>query len=419
MLSVLRGSVRANLVLVILVTILLSWVLSGGIASYMGYLGTRALYQEMVKHPELYPQPIPEPEFGIRQFLEGRPPGPGRPGRQRPGPEYRRGNDLQGPRQPNPGPPPRRRFEPGWLILRLSVALGLATLAGVLLGRRFTRPLTQLAEGAEAFHRGDFEYRIPTEGENEFTAVANSMNEMARRVSEQINSLEADAERRRQFMADIAHELRSPVTTMRTMAGALKDGLAEDPERKERAVSALVDTSERLLRLVRDLMELAKLDLNELSLDRRETDLNELALSVIHSYEADALAAGVTLHPPVSTTSVKAVVDPDRIVQVFGNIVENAISYAGKGAEVRFSIEAGEPIRVTVQDTGAGIPSRDLPYIFDSFYRADTARTPGESHSGLGLSIARRLMEAHGGTLDVSSEEGRGTTVMMTLPSAG
>jgi len=200
------------------------------------------------------------------------------------------------------------------------------------------------------------------------------------------------------------------------MAGALQDGVADEPGRRERAVSALVSTSERLLRLVQDLMELAKLDLDELPLNTREVDLRELVSSAVQSFEAEATAAGIVLRPLDPTPPVKITIDPDRIVQVLDNILGNAISYAGEGAEVTISLEDGDPVRISIRDTGRGISSEYLPYVFDSFYRADAARTPGECHSGLGLSIARRLVEAHGGTLTVSSAEGKGTLVTILLP---
>lgn len=411
-----RASVRINLALAILLTIVLSWVLSAGIANYLNYLNMRSVRQEMIRHPEIYSRPIPESRFGVREFLTGRPRFPREPG----------------PPPPNQGPPPGRppmgrpgggppgpspvSFELRWALLRLMVALGLAGLAGAWLGRKFTKPLTQLAQGAEAFHSGDFDYRIPTSGQNEFAAVAAAMNEMAKQVSDQINHLEEDAERRRQLLADIAHELRSPVTTMRTMAGALQDGVAEEPERRERAASALVRTSERLLRLVQDLMELAKLDLNELPLNIGEVDLRELVESVVRSCDAEAATAGIVLHPPQPAPPINLSVDPDRIIQVLDNVLGNAISYAGEGAEVRILLEDGDPVRISIHDTGKGIPAEDLPRIFDSFYRADAARTPGECHSGLGLSIARRLVEAHGGRLTIGSEEGKGTSVTIEIP---
>lgn len=398
-----RVSVRVGLVLAILATILVSWILSTGIANYFNYLSFRSLRQEMIHRPELYPQPIPEPKFGITEFLTGRPPYPR--GAFRPPPE--------------PGMPPRRPmrpFESRNLTVRLVVALAVAGLAGLWLSRKFTNPLTTLARGAHTFRSGDFSHRIPLGGTNEFAAVADAMNQMAERVSDQINRLETEAERRRQLLADIAHELRAPVTTMRTMAGALQDGVADEPERRDRAVASLVETSERMLRLVQDLMDLAKLDLDELPLDLREVDVRELVISAIRSHEADASSAGIALHPVPHSPPVMLAVDPDRIAQILDNLLQNAVCYAGLGAEVSTVVEDGDRVRIVISDTGKGIRAEDLPYVFDSFYRADSARTPGQSHSGLGLSIARRLAQAHGGNLTIWSEEGKGTAVTIELP---
>jgi two-component system sensor histidine kinase BaeS len=300
----------------------------------------------------------------------------------------------------------------------MGVALGLAALAGSWLGRRFTKPLTQLAKGADAFQAGNFDYRIPAKGNNEFAAVAIAMNEMGRQVSEQISRLENDAHRRRQFLADVAHELRSPVTTMETMAGALKDGLAEDPQRRDFAVSALVDTSQRLRRLVQDLMELARFDLAQLPLNLAEVDLRELVSMAIQSHEVEAAAAGVVLHPLDFTQPVMAVADPDRIVQVLNNILENAISYAGEGAEVNVTLEDGDQALISIADTGKGISAEEVPFLTDPFYRADSARSPNDSHSGLGLSIANKLVEAHGGKLTISAREGVGTVVTIIIPKS-
>ncbi|MEN6372922.1 MAG: HAMP domain-containing sensor histidine kinase [Armatimonadota bacterium] len=422
-----KASTRIHLAVAILLTIVLSWILSSGISNYLNYLNFRSFHQQMVAHPDIYPKPIPEPKFGIVEFLTGRPPFPRNHSnhelqqdqRQEPNhPIDGASGQRPQPQRPDRGPdwPSRAQFEVRSLILRLVIALGLAVLAGAWLGRRFTRPLTQLADGAEAFQSGNFSYRIPTKGNNEFTEVAAAMNVMAQQVSDQISHLEEDAERRRQFLADIAHELRSPVTTMRTMAGALQDGLADKPERRERAVTALVGTSERLLRLVQDLMELAKLDLEDFPLNIRQADLRELIESVIRSYDDEAAAAGIVLHPLEGTSSVTASVDPDRITQVLNNIVENAISYAGKGAELKIRLEDKNPIKITISDTGKGIKAEDMPYVSDPFYRADAARTPGDCHSGLGLSIACRLVEAHGGQFNISSKEGKGTTATISIP---
>ncbi|MEN6356291.1 MAG: HAMP domain-containing sensor histidine kinase [Armatimonadota bacterium] len=409
-----RVNVRVSLALAILLTIVLSWIISSGIANYLNYLNIRSFQQEMVKHPELYPRPMPEPRFGWMEFLSASYPFPPKHER-RPPPDP---NMMNKPRPPVERPPDRSSipFDLKWSFIRLGVALGLAALAGAWLGRRFTRPLTQLTSGAEAFRSGDFEYRIPISGKSEFAEVADAMNDMAGQVSDQIRRLEKDAERRRQFLADIAHEFRSPVATMRTMAGALSDGIADEPERKERAISALVGTSERLLRLVRDLMELAKIDLDDFPLNVRDVDMRELVTSVICLQDAKAAEAGIIIHPLQSPEFVTAKVDPDRITQVLDNIIDNAISYAGECSHVNVTLEDGDQIKIIISDTGKGIRQADIGCVLDPFYRADAARTPGDCHSGLGLSIACRLVEAHGGNLNIDSKEGAGTTVTIVIP---
>jgi len=367
----------------------------------------------MIAHPEIYPHPIPAPKLGIVELLTGRPHFHREPN---PPPQEQAENDTN--TRKVPLRPPPAWFEIRWVILRVMVALCIAGLAALWLGRRFSKPLIELAKGAESFQTGNFDYRIPVSGKTEFATVANAMNEMAKQVHDQITRLEKDAERRRQFLANVAHELRSPVTTMRTMAGALQDGIAEKPERRETAISALVRTSERMLRLVQDIMELAKLDLDELPLDLKPIDLRELIVTIIECREAAASAAGIKIHPPEIDSPIEILADEDRIIQVLDNILDNTISHAGSGSQVKINIEEGNPLRIIVQDTGRGIPSDELPYVFDSFYRGDTARTPGEHHSGLGLSIAKGIIDAHGGSLIVESEEGVGTTVTILLPKA-
>ncbi|MHB1463072.1 MAG: sensor histidine kinase [Armatimonadota bacterium] len=437
MLTVPKDSVRFQVAMAVLVTILLSWVLSTGLANYINYLGMKSMRQQMLAYPAAYPQPMPEPTFGFWDFIMGRPPhsprlapdnnqaqgrhqgmgAPDRvppiiePGAVVPGDRPRRGGG-DGDRPPGLFTPQDIR----WVLLRLVIAISLAILAAVWLGRRLTRPLMQLADGARSFRSKNYNYRLPAMGTSEFSVVATAMNDMAQEVSQHISNLEEDARRQRQFLADVAHELRSPVTTMRTMAGALQDGLAQEPERRERAVSVLVRTSERMLRLVQEVMALVELDLDQLPVSKSEADLQVLVAAVFNSYEADAQQAGINLQAVDTSVKVKAMVDADRITQVLDNIVGNAISYAGQGATVRAVITDGDPVCVTISDNGVGIPAEHLPRILDSFYRVNAARSPGDNHIGLGLSLARRMVEAHGGKLGIESEQGKGTTVTVWLP---
>ncbi len=445
-------SVRAQLTLTILLVIVTSWVLSAGLTSYIAYQHVRAIRSQMLQHPDLYPNPIPEPRFEPRDLVFGPqfrlgpprppqappgPPGPPPPPGSPPGPPP---GGFGPPPGPGPAPPRPEAGDPGNIMLsRVAVALLLALLAGTLLGRKLTRRLVELSRGAAAFRAGDFKHRIDVGGGDEFTQVATAMNEMAERVSAQIDTLEEDVKRRRQILADVAHELRSPVTTMRTMAGALQDGLAEDEDRRDRAVKSLVSTSDRMLHLVSDMLELARLDLHELPIHADRIDIRELIGASLHSKAASSEAAGVSLPALEEGPPVIVNVDPDRLTQVFDNILDNAISHAGSGARVRVRVEEsdspgcfGKPVfenrprcfgkplsrnvKITFADDGKGIPADHLPYVFDPFYRVDSARTVSESHHGLGLRIARGLIEAHGGTLTLTSEQGKGTSVTITLP---
>jgi signal transduction histidine kinase len=244
------------------------------------------------------------------------------------------------------------------------------------------------------------------------------MNEMAAKVGAQIAALEEDAHRRKQVLADVAHELRSPVTTLGAMAAALRDGLADEPGRRREAIAFMIDAAGRMRRLVDDLLEVARLDLREVPLAPVPVDLRSLADDAVHIHEAMAEEAGIRLLPLPDGPPVIVEVDPARISQVLDNLLDNAVAYAGEGAEVRVTITASPPGFI-VQDTGVGVAAKHLPFLFDPFYRADAARTPGSNHSGLGLRIARGLIEAHGGTLTLESVEGEGTTVTVTFPSTG
>jgi len=301
-------------------------------------------------------------------------------------------------------------------LINLFAGIIVALAAGILLSRRFTRPLALLAEGAGALGSGRLDHRVPLTGDDEFGRVATSMNQMAERISDQIQALQADSRRRQQLLADVAHELRSPVAALKAMAEALRDGVAVGPERSERATRAIVESAARMERLVNDLMDLARLDLHELPLHRMAVDLRAAARDAVRRYARAAKAAGINLHPVEEGDPVLVLGDPHRLAQILDNLLDNAISHAGGDAEVRVAVEAGDTVKVRVSDTGRGIPAEHMPYLFDPFYRGDAARTPGDKHSGLGLRIARGLAQAHGGDLQIESGMNRGTCATLSLP---
>jgi len=392
-----RLSIGRQLTLVMILVVALSWLLSSSLIYQLSRMN-------ILRPPPRRPPPRIEVsgENIPRESAEEPPPsGAGRP-------------DLA--RGPRGGPP----FGPGprLLFIHLGVGVVVAVAAGLWLSRRFSRPLAMLAQGAQALRAGELGHRVALAGDDEFARVATSMNQMAERIAKQIQQLEADARRRQHLLADVAHELRSPVASMKTMAEALRDGIASGPERSQRAARAIAESAERMERLVKDMLELARLDLDELPLYRQPVDLRALVADCLRSHRQAADAAGIQIHPSADGQPVVVSGDPHRLNQVLDNLLDNAISHAGRGAEVRVTIDPRDPVVVTVADTGRGIAAEHLPYLFDPFYRVDVVRTPGQSHSGLGLRIARGLAQAHGGDLRIESEEGKGTRAVLTLPAS-
>lgn len=443
-----KFNVRTQLTITFLAVILLSWLLSTATTNLLYLQDMRALRRQMLQHPEWYPRPIAEPELGWRDYILGPqqpftrglaqpPPGARRPGTRppagiTPNNQLPPPNDGAAPPNTVPGGQPGRERPPRadqeaarstdsanfLLLARLFIAIALALLAGWWLGWRYSRPLAQLEKGAFAYQLGKFNYRIPLTQQDEFGKVGNAMNDMAAHVASQIKLLEDDSRRRRQLLADIAHELRNPVTTLRTMSGALQEGLANEPERQQYALQAMVRTSDRLLHLITDLLQLSRLDLHELPLNCQQVDIRELVRQSMQAHSAAAAAAKITLLSPPTGAPIMIKIDAERISQVIDNILNNAISYAGAGCQVTVTLSVEKTVKLVIKDNGQGIAKQHQPYLFDAFYRVDNARTPGE-HNGLGLRIARGLIEAHHGTLDLQSEEGNGTEVIITLPTGG
>jgi signal transduction histidine kinase len=403
-----RLSVGARLTLAMILVVVLSWLLGGMLVFQLNELGL------------LRPGPPRRPPPAVSSAPDAAPVVPP------PAPETsasRRDTHDRAPFPPSSGMPPRPGPLPLWrnpiLVVHLAVGVLVAVVAGLWLSRRFTRPLATLAEGAQVLERGRLEHRIALAGDDEFVRVATSMNHMAKRIAEQIRELEEDSRRRQHLLADVAHELRTPVASLKAMAEALRDGVASGAERSEHAAGAVAESAERLDRLVSDLLELARLDLQELPLHPQPVDLRAAVADCLRRHRDAADSAGIRIRPSDDGQPVSVSGDPHRLTQILDNLMDNAISYAGRGAEVRVTVEPGDPVVVTVADTGRGIPAEHLPFLFDPFYRVDAARTPGDTHSGLGLRIARGLAEAHGGTLRVESAEGRGTRAILTLPSHG
>jgi signal transduction histidine kinase len=281
-----------------------------------------------------------------------------------------------------------------------------ALLLAILLASTLTRPLRELTAATKAVAQGDLEHQVPVRSKDELGELAASFNQMSADLA-QATAL------RRQMTADIAHDLRSPLTAISGYVEAMREGVLEPtPARFE----VMYTETRRLRRLVDDLRTLSLADAGELHIDLQAVPPRILLerLAAAYRHRADENDTAITIQAEPDTPDVH--VDQDRMAQVLGNLVDNALRYTAAGGEIILGARAQGPITlITVQDTGAGIPPQDLPHVFDRFYRGDSARSEDSGESGLGLAIVKAIVEAHGGTVSVDSEIGVGTTFAIAL----
>lgn len=291
----------------------------------------------------------------------------------------------------------------GWPVAFLAAALlFLLLLSGLGAARRMTRPMGGLIDAAGRIEAGDYSVQVPETGPRDLRSVARAFNEMSAR-------LKASDEQRRGFLAELAHEFRTPLTVIRGQAEAIGDGVYPGDAAH---VAPILDATETLDRLVEDLRTLVLTDAGSLVLHREPTDLGALAVESVESFKTQAAAAHVTLSAEVADNAPTTVdVDPARIRSVIGNLLSNAIRHTPSGGSVRVGVSASAAeVTVSVTDNGEGIRPELLPRVFERFVKG--AGSPG---SGLGLAIAHDIVTAHGGTLVIQSVVGSGTTIKMKL----
>lgn len=225
-------------------------------------------------------------------------------------------------------------------------------------------------------------------------------------------------EARREFVANVSHELRTPLTTIKSYLEALEDGALEEPQLAGKFVNVTRNETERMIRLVTDLLQLSRLDSKQAIIGREITDVAEMLEEVADRFAFQLEQRDIAIAVKVEAEVAEIMLDRDRIDQVLDNLVSNAIKYTPDGGHISLMARRldTKQLEVSVQDTGIGIPKKDLSRIFERFYRVDKARSRNMGGTGLGLSIAREIVRAHGGNIGLESEFGQGTKVTFTLP---
>jgi signal transduction histidine kinase len=283
-----------------------------------------------------------------------------------------------------------------------------ALIAALLLGQSITRRVDSLEQAAERLAAGELTARAPSDGPREVARLGASFNEMARSIEQLFDA-------RRQLVAWASHDLRTPLSAIRAMLEAIEDGLAEPDE----YLPALEEQASALGALIDDLFELAQIDAGVLTLELRETPLGELVTLCVRGLEADARARRVRLELALEEPLPGVRCVPQHVQRVLLNLLTNALRHTpSDGSVVVTARPAGEELEVVVEDTGEGLTEDAQARMFDRFWRADPARVRGGGRSGLGLAIARGLIEAQGGRIWAENRAGGGARVGFSLPIA-
>jgi signal transduction histidine kinase len=288
-------------------------------------------------------------------------------------------------------------------ILAFGFVVFLVVVAGFGGLRRMTRPVSSLVEAAGRIEAGDYSAQVPESGPRDLRSVARAFNAMSAR-------LKANDEQRRSFLADVMHEMRTPLSVIRGQAEAIADGVYPGDADH---LAPILDATQALDRLVEDLRTLVLTDAGNLVLRKEPTDIGALAGETVDSFKVQADAAGIELRTDIEDNLTPVQIDPARIRGVIGNLLSNAIRHTPAGGSVSVGVnESGAGAVVTVTDSGEGIAPLLLPHVFERFVKGD-----GSPGSGLGLAIVHDVVSAHGGKVEVESKAGSGTHFRLTFPA--
>jgi two-component system phosphate regulon sensor histidine kinase PhoR len=307
-------------------------------------------------------------------------------------------------------------------VQRVIWAVGLLTIVLLLvvssqLASRITRPIQQIAVTADAIKAGDVRQRAPVTSTDEIGTLAVSINDMAEKLGNDIEKLRKLERVRSEFLANVSHELRTPIFSIQGFLETLLDGAVDDPQVNREFLEKAHHHANRLNTLLSDLIEISRIESGEMKMSFRYFSLSDFLQQVVHELQPQAAKKSLSLSLiPPATGDEKVYGDRERLKQVMINLIDNAIKYTEPGGSITVATsQEGTRAAVHVQDTGNGIAKEHHARIFERFYRVDRDRSREVGGTGLGLAIVKHIVEAHGGTIRVESEVGKGSTFTFTL----
>jgi signal transduction histidine kinase len=299
----------------------------------------------------------------------------------------------------------------------LIFATGIAVTVGIFLAETTTARIRQLHAAARQVASGNLETRLPASGRDEMAGLTRSFNEMVAQLQAAARKQREVEILRRDLVAWAGHDLRTPLTSIRAIIEALADGLVSDEETRLRYLQTARRDIQSLSQLIDDLFEMALADAGGLQLNREPGSMADLISDTLERFSAQARQQGIMLEGSVEPGAESADMDVQRIGRVLSNLVTNALRHTPAHGRVTLTAAArGEFVQVSVEDSGEGIRPEDLPFVFERFYRGEKSRSRASGGAGLGLAIARGIVEAHGGSIDIASQPGEGTRVWFKIP---
>ena len=296
----------------------------------------------------------------------------------------------------------------GRLLISGLAGLAAAVVIAMLLSRQLMRPLEALTGVVRRFGPDRYDMRAAETGPTQVRELAAAFNAMADRVADNERAM-------RGFIADVSHELRTPLTSIRGFVEALRDGTVTDPQRRASSLDVVHQETQRMLRMIEQLLDLSRLEAGQYQLQLSRIELDELIAYVEAMFEARATEQGIELRFEIDANAPTIEADYDRLVQVLNNLIDNAMRHTSEGGITVSARGVDDGLEIAVTDTGAGIAPDDLGRLFDRFWQPESRTGPG---AGLGLAISREIVRAHDGRIEASSREDVGTTITVWLPSA-
>jgi signal transduction histidine kinase len=302
-------------------------------------------------------------------------------------------------------------------IVLLVYAGGMAMVLGYFLSSTVIERIHLLKGAAEKLAQGNLQTRVPVQGRDEVATLANTFNQMAEQLQAADRKQRELESLRRDLIAWVSHDLQTPLTSMRAILEALSDGIVEEPETIKRYLNTAQRDVRSLSALIDDLFQMAQLDAGGFPLHRAEASLGDLVSDTLEGFTELAKQGEITLEGNVDSDVDPVYMDTQAIGRVLNNLISNALRHTPPGGRVNVWVRrTGPRLEVTVSDTGEGIRAADLPQIFERFYRSEKSRNRGLGGAGLGLAIARGIVQAHGGEIWAESRIGQGTQFTFTLP---